>query len=143
MTRDHGQLIAALTAAAERAPHGTLTRATYSRYRGPSDPPASAIVAAFGSWAAALRRAGIARHGPGPRGYDRTDLIEALQRVAVQSRPEPLTWRRYDALRRATDPTGNTIRHRRHFGSWTNALRAAGVSVSSDPPPRSRVAAPK
>lgn len=84
----------------------------------------------FGSWRAALHRAGL-RANPasaiaGQRLFEAGHCIDAIRHVAREVGHSP-TAAEYDLRARASDgglPSLPTVRHR--LGGWLNALRAAG-----------------
>jgi hypothetical protein len=91
----------------------------------------STIVGRFGSWEVALTEAGLAdrlflsnRQKAARRNKLSESMIAELRRVAQMLRPKALSIA--DFNRHAVDHTGEALR--RHFGSWTNALRAVGLS---------------
>jgi hypothetical protein len=90
--------------------HGRYTVSTY-RYR-------------FGSWANALKEAGFAPRSVGDP-VSREALINELQRLAEELGRPPSATDMKTAGQYSTDA------YRNHFGSWNNAVKAAGF----DPTP--------
>jgi hypothetical protein len=75
----------------------------------------------FGSFPRALREAGLEpEHGP--RGYDRTELLDILRQLAAEVGHTP---RACEADTHPDVPTANTYIN--HFGSWLEALEAADL----------------
>jgi DNA invertase Pin-like site-specific DNA recombinase len=94
-------------------------------------PKSQTVKRHFGSWARALRLAGLARYVPAvaPRNSPWSDagVIQALRAWAVDHGRAPL-W--HEWLRSAPGrPCYQTVGD--HFGGWTAALVAAGLSVDA------------
>lgn len=122
-------IVAALTADAER--RGRTPRAgEWKRAQAPGvdtvpHPTAALVLSVFGSWANAVRAAGL-EPAPQPRRTPRwsaEQVIAAFQQFAAEHRgraPTVREWKRA-GLGPSRDATG------RHFGSWSAAIRAAGL----------------
>jgi hypothetical protein len=78
---------------------------------------------------AEFRAARVYRPGvlpePSRRSKDRRAETLRILRIWAEEEPGPLSCGRYNAARRASWPTRNTVTQR--FGSWDAALRAAGL----------------
>jgi hypothetical protein len=100
--------------------HGVPTSGDWSR-AGPGHPTHALVIRTFGSWNEALRAAGL--HPPLIQKWSAELIIAALQAWdrTHQRPPRALDWR-YAA---ADHP--NRVLVWKRFGSWDNALRAAGL----------------
>lgn len=99
----------------------TLTRAAYEsagRFA------AATVSARFGSWGKALAKARLksARHFD----VSREDCLADLKRVAAEALGAAVTVKLYRSLGRFSEKP-----FRVHFGTWSAALEAAGLSVSA------------
>ncbi len=117
----------AILGALRRAAPESQTPEAYSSWRRgqaargvKATPSAGTVLARFGSWGKACMAAGI----PGPRwAWSREELVQALRAAAGDL---PLTRRRYEEwLGKGQGPAVSTLQ--RQFGSWGEALKAAGV----------------
>lgn len=100
----------------------------------------NSFITRFGSFATALRLAGLetALNGPRTRSSENTGerLIACLRRAAADERIDRITLERYDGWRERglraghAIPAGGTIAE--HFGGWRRALSAAGLSSSNE-----------
>jgi len=91
-----------------------------------ADHPSAAMVsAAFGSWHAGLRAAGLAPRRPGR--WTDPDICAALRRLAAELGRTP---HRSDLHAGDCVPGHTTVR--RHYGTLENALRAAGLQPAAD-----------
>jgi hypothetical protein len=102
---------------------------TYEDWKraGEEHPSATTVAKLFGSWSAALLAAGLAT--PRPRRWGRSEIIDALHTWAAEHGRAPRTsdWT-------GTDPSGRRPAHlrvQREFGTWAQALRAAGFDARS------------
>jgi hypothetical protein len=68
------------------------------------------------------------------KAFTHDELIRILRVVANRNGERPLSWRQYDRLRDLDHPSGNTFRQPYYFGTWREALRAAGLPLT--PPAR-------
>ena len=77
----------------------------------------------FGSWTAGLEAAGLPAAKPGAIKWTQQRIIEALQKDAEQhgSHPRAGDWRAKGHGR----PTTEVVRRR--FGTWADAIAAAGL----------------
>jgi hypothetical protein len=91
----------------------------------PRWPPASAVIARYGSWNAALRAAGLT---PPRRARSPPETLEALR---VWARKHARIPRAADWARADPDAHPSNAVAVAHFGSWSRALSAAGLT-----PPR-------
>jgi hypothetical protein len=100
--------------------------------RAPERPHPCTVRRKFGTWNRALAAAGLERvagNQPRPRYFNRIDGIKALQAWARKHRrvPHSMEW-----THAAPDhPCAGTIRE--HFGTWKNALDAAGLEPARKP----------
>ncbi|MBR3169128.1 hypothetical protein IKF23_01665 [Candidatus Saccharibacteria bacterium] len=91
--------------------------------------PSSGVFAArlgSGSWNKALSKAGFSPNRPGMWRYSDEDLIDSLKEKAARLGRTP---NRKDVKRDNTIPSVSTFECR--FGSWNNALLAAGLPLNT------------
>jgi hypothetical protein len=113
-------LLEDLRAVSKKCGGVTLTRETYAQH-GRFAP--ATIASRFGGWGRALEAAGLAsaRHF----GVTEAEAIADLRRVAAVLSAETLSLEQYKQHGRfSAKPV------ERNFGSWVQALRAAGLKVS-------------
>lgn len=115
---------------------GVATFAIYERERlknigSRKWPSAQTISLRFGSWPDALARSGLPSNPHGPKYgrvlYTDSECLEALREVAaaVGTSPTQQQYREHLTRVQRRVPGASTIRRR--FGSWIDALRAAGL----------------
>jgi hypothetical protein len=98
---------------------------TGPQFRTIDDAPAPNTVAAhFGSWNAALDAAGVGRPPPRLR-WEHSTILAALRAWHAEHGRRPQARDFAHAEDRARWPNPGTVA--RHFGSWNNAVRAAGL----------------
>lgn len=118
-----GDLVAALHDAASRV-DPPLTFDKYRSYCADHSAPAGQTLQyRFGSWTNALREAGLDEYIT-KQDYTTEEISAALEVIATRVDP-PLTRSEYSNLRDDTHPSARQITS--HLGSWTNALREAGL----------------
>lgn len=114
------QIVAAMRSFAER--HGRPPRSTDWKTSTVEHPWAGTVTDRFGSWPAALEAAGFT---PSKRAWTRGSIVEAVRRFARErGRPPKYTeWKHRDPGGRW--PGAPTVVA--HFGSWGDAMAAAGL----------------
>jgi hypothetical protein len=102
----------------------------------PGDPRPTdkAVVKCFGSWNDGLAAAGFAPHR---RDWSREEIVAALREFAQRhgKTPMPGDWTRASLPGECAHPSWQAVVN--HFGSWDEALRAAGFEPPPRPPRRS------
>lgn len=117
--RDDASLIAELHRVSNLLPNGPLTVKAFDQQ---SRIHSSTVRKRFGNWRNALEKAGLAhRFDDSNRARSKEELISELQTIAQRIGAENFTRDRYIA---ESGPYNAVIRQ---FGSWRNALRAAGL----------------
>jgi hypothetical protein len=130
------ELVQSLRAAALATGRAALTRLDYDGYRATLRRRAIAgsqtIDQRFGSWQAALERAGLVRRSQPVRQALRTEATRALRLFAATRPAARLTQARYDAFRHeigAPLPSAGEISVA--HGTWRDALAAAGIDAGA------------
>lgn len=89
-----------------------------------SGPSVGSYVAAFGSWSGAFRAAGVPADPPPGATYSDVELVRHLQARAIEIRRPPRASKGFDA-----DDAPSVSVYYNRFGSWHDALAAAGIDV--------------
>ncbi|MCA1700717.1 MAG: hypothetical protein LC790_18160, partial [Actinobacteria bacterium] len=112
--------------------HGrSPTRADWQSTNGGANPVATLVANRFGGWPAALGAAGLSHNGHGP--WTPEQIIAALQRFRAERGRPP---RAHDLRRRAVTAEGypSASATQRAFGTFSNAVRSAGLHPGNPPP---------
>jgi hypothetical protein len=119
-TWGESEMIDALRAWADE--HGRSPKLTDWFFSDPERPTSHTVRRRYGSWAKALKRAGL-KPAARESTWERSDIARALRTWTEQHgrRPKSVEWRRGEQ----THPSDATVRA--HFGTWHRALAAAGV----------------
>jgi len=81
------------------------------------------FVSSFGSWNNALTEAGLPINRKNK--YSKKELIEFLQRLYRKTKKSPSS-----KILKAVKNSPNFLVFRKYFGSWNNALKAAGIPLN-------------
>jgi hypothetical protein len=119
-TWEESEMVEALRAWAEE--HGRSPKLTDWFFSDPDRPTSHTVRRRCGSWAKALKRAGLKPAGR-TCGWERDDIAQALRTWTEQHGrpPKSVEWKRAEQ----THPSDVTVRA--HFGTWQSALAAARV----------------